>query len=288
MAKWVDEKVLQKYWVENCKKYSLPSRNLKIIKARFNPAFDKYPDVFCTLEDNTEVPAEVEWKTSDFNHDISVLKENKGFIIVFKEDQNFELEQVVVRRDDFENWFNNNSDRLLSESLKEIVTEITERKFPKLWFYYLDAKGKKHFYEKIITRTWGVPKEFRQLDRYRDIQKDDLIAFIGPWYPPRKKGKAISGGRVRLEKFRGDIEKVLVFRVISDYYYDETEVWEKGSHQRWPHRFKFSKEPILELQNIKLRRLSPSTKANLHKLIYSIFWDGNAFSLVDIMSHSEK
>ena len=104
----------------------------------------------------------------------------------------------------------------------------------------------------------------------------------------KKKGKAITGGRVPLQKFKGRIEKIIVFRVTSDYYCDDTELWEHGSSEKWPHRFKFSKEPILELKDININRLSYSAKTNLHKLIYAIFWEGNPSSLVDLMSHGKK
>lgn len=285
MAKWIDEKVLQKYWVENSSKYLI--RGSKIIRARFNPVFDQYPDVFCLTEDNNELPAEVEWKTSDFNHDIALLKNGKGFLIVFDQDQNFELEQIIVDRQDFEDWFNKNSNRILSESLKEIVSEITERKFPKLWFYYLNKSGNRHFYQEIQKQTWGVPKNFRQLNRFRDIKEGDLIAFIGPWLPPRKGGRTATGGRVPFKKFKGDLERIILFRLSGDYYYDENEIWEHGTSEKWPHRFKFIKKPILELKDIKLNKLSYSTRVNLHKLIYSIFWDGNASVLVDLMSHGK-
>ena len=278
MVKWIDEKVLQKYWKENCRKYTV--KGIKIVKCRFNPTFDKYPDVYCLLENNKEVPAEVEWKTSDFNHDISLLKENNGFIIVFEQNQNFELEQVIIEQEDFENWFTKNSKKILSESLKQVRTESSARNFPKLWFYYLNKSANLHFYQEIEKQTWGVPKKFRQLNRFRDIKSEDLIAFIGPWFPLRIKGKAKTGGRVSLQKFKG--------RITGDYYYDETEVWEQGSSEKWPHRFKFAKEPILELKDIRINKLSYSTKTNLHKLIYAIFWEGNPSSLVDLMSHGKN
>ena len=48
--------------------------------------FDSYPDIQKNeLDDGTIVPAEVEWSTSNLDchgHDISVLIENNGFLIV--------------------------------------------------------------------------------------------------------------------------------------------------------------------------------------------------------------
>lgn len=279
MVKWVDEKVLQKYWVENCHKYSV--KGIKIKKSEFNTPFDAYPDVFCILENHERVPAEVEWKTSDFNHDVSVLKDAKGFLIVFEKNQNFELEQVILDRKDFEKWFKEKAGDILRESLNTIIREDEERKFPKLWMYYLNASANLHFYKEIKKRTWGVPKNFRQINRFRDIKRGDLMAFVGPWKP---KG---TGGRVPLNKFRGEIEKVLLFRISENYYYDETEVWEEGSSEKWPHRFKFDDNPIFELGKINISNLSSITKTTLHQLIYQLFWESSPFVIVDLISNSK-
>ena len=180
MVKWIDEKVLQKYFIEKYSKYSYKGN--KIISARFNQPFDRYPDIICVLENHEEVPAEVEWKTSDFNHDINILKDNDGFLIVYEKDQNFELEQLEIDQKDFEKWYIKNARTIFRESIDEICSEIVERKFPELWFYYFDKRSYKDFldYSKGIG-IWGVPgivKEFRQLYRFRDIKKGDLIMFL--------------------------------------------------------------------------------------------------------------
>jgi len=73
LVKWIDEKVLQTYFKEIFKLYDYKGKN--IISVRFNTPFDSYPDIYCVLEDYKEIPAEVEWKTSDFNHNIDVLKD---------------------------------------------------------------------------------------------------------------------------------------------------------------------------------------------------------------------
>jgi hypothetical protein len=118
VPKWVDEKVLQKYFVERHSKYRFKGHD--IFSARFNQPFDKYPDLSCLLDDHREVPAEVEWKTSDFNHDINLLKDNDGFLIVYKKDENFELEQIEVDKEDFDRWYSNTAKSLLDESIKEL------------------------------------------------------------------------------------------------------------------------------------------------------------------------
>lgn len=112
---------------------------MKIIQAELNEPFDRYPDIFCVLEDKRRVPAEVEWKTSSFNHDIDVLREAGGFIIVYVKDQNFELDQVEIDHDDFRSWYVSQAGSLFDDSIRDLKFEIKERKFPELWFYYLDG-----------------------------------------------------------------------------------------------------------------------------------------------------
>ena len=286
MVKWIDEKVLQKYFIERFSKYSIEGH--KIISARFNQPFDRYPDIVCVLDNHEEVPAEVEWKTSDFNHDINVLKEADGFLIVYQKDQNFELEQIEIDQKDFENWYVKNAKTIFKESIVEIRSEIFERKYPELWFYYLDKTSYRDFIDHSQEMgVWGVPgniKTFRQLDRFREIKKGDLILFLARW---KTKG---TGGRVSLKQFKGSFEKGLLHRVTSDYYFNETKIWSDAGRwkgETFPHRFKFDKKPILKLDDIKISKLSYSTKASLHQLIYSILWHGNASSLVDIISHGK-
>jgi len=238
MVKLIDEKVLQKYFTERFSKYSY--KGYKIISARFNEPFDRYPDIVCVLDNHKEVLAEVEWKTSDFNHDITILRENDGFLIVYEKDQNFELEQIAVDKDDFEKWYITNAESIFNESIKEVTKYIKERKYPELWFYYLDYNSYRDFLDHSQDMgVWGVPgniKTFRQIHRFRDIKIGDLILFIARWRP---KG---TGGRVTFKKFKGKFEKAFLHRITTDYYYDETKIWSdkgKWKGELFPHRFKF-------------------------------------------------
>ena len=69
MVKWVDEKVLQLYFKENCDHYSLflDGEEKDITQARFNEPFDRFPDIYCVI-DGEEYPAEVEWLFSRYDH----------------------------------------------------------------------------------------------------------------------------------------------------------------------------------------------------------------------------
>lgn len=75
METWLKERFLQRYAIENFSKFK--PFGLKIISVRDNK--DRYPDLFCILENGKEVPAEVEWRSGNFvqhGHDINELKDN--------------------------------------------------------------------------------------------------------------------------------------------------------------------------------------------------------------------
>jgi len=40
-----------------------------------------------------------------------------GFLIVYRKDQQFELDQVEIDKDDFRNWYVSHADTLLNESV---------------------------------------------------------------------------------------------------------------------------------------------------------------------------
>jgi hypothetical protein len=131
----------------------------------------------------------------------------------------------------------------------------------------------------------GIVKEFRQLNRFRQIREGDLVLFMSGW---KTKGQ---GGRVPFKGFKGGIERATVYKVTTDYYFDESKVWDeiKGwEGETYPHRFQFDKTPIFQLKRIPIRRLSYTTKTELHKVFTgSLFWNGHAASLLDMISHGE-
>ena len=48
----------------------------------------------------------------------------------------------------------------------------------------------------------------------------------------------------------------------------------------------FDKKPIMNLADIQIRKLSYTTRAELHKLLAAtLFWNGHAASLLDMISH---
>ena len=291
METWLRERVLQRYVIENKSKFT--PFGMKILNIRDNK--DKYPDLYCTLENGKEVPVEVEWKSSNFvqhGHDISELKDNQGFVLVCEKDQDlgFEIPQIQIEIPDFEKWFTDNSLRIIQDTTKPYKKESKQRKIPKLWFSYLSLKagGVSDFEPALEHHTWGVQKNYASsvINQISTIQKDDLIAFVGP-------GKGFPG-RVNIKMwikkgFKGYFEKIRVYRVTRSYFYDDKKVIWKGSGkwkgELFPHRFEFDPTPIIHLVNININSLAETSKKELHNMVYANMINASPSTLVDIIYH---
>ena len=166
MKKWLEEKILIKYWTENCTKYSLRDGR-KIRSAQHSLPFDSYPDIQKNeLDDGSIVPAEVEWNTSNFDrhgHDISVLIENNGFLIVLEKDkESFPVEQVEINKNDFLTLIN-------------LIKKIGN-------FKRLKIKSKKNlFYETKILRL-SSNKAKKQINYIPKLSLKESIRLTVDWY----------------------------------------------------------------------------------------------------------
>lgn len=293
METWLRERVLQRYIIENYSRYRPYGQ--RILGIRDNK--DQFPDLYCSLDSNEEVPAEVEWKSSNFiahEHDLNFLKENHGFIFVCEKDLDlgFEILQIEIDIKDFENWFVKNSLEIIQDTTEPYKKSVKERKIPKLWFTYLSLKagGVSDFKKALSSHTWGVQKNYAPsvVNQIMTIQKDDLITFIGP-------GKRFPG-RVDLKtwikkSFRGYFERMQVFRVTRGYFYDDKKIIWKGTgkwkNEIFPHRFEFDPKLLVDLKNIIINQLTATSKQELHRMVYGNLFAANPSTLVDIIYHSE-
>lgn len=293
MEKWLKERVLHRYVLENYKKYT--HNGMKIIQVKDNK--DQYPDLFCILENGKEVPVEVEWKSSNFvqhGHDINFIRENQGFLFVCSKDQDlgYDVPQYLLQTDDFEKWFESHAKEIARDTLIEYKEEAkAERVFPKLWFTYLSLKagGIEHFEVSLKRGVWGVQEGYSGfvINQISSIQKGDIIAFIGP-------GRGFRG-RVDLKTwskraFTGKFERVRLYRVAKGYYFDRTHVWKgarKWTNETFPHRFDFNPHPILDLKNVPINKLSMTAKTELHSMVYNNLIPANPSSMIDLIFYGE-
>ena len=129
----------------------------------------------------------------------------------------------------------------------------------KLWFYYSGTDSFKNREKTLQSKTFGVPFNFRQKERFQDIRKGDLFCFIGPF-------KNMRGGRIPFDEFKKNrkliCKDLTLIKITTDYFYDENEIWEhkvnyltEDNLKNYPHRFNFD-TPILNLKDIKVSGVS--------------------------------
>ena len=88
-------------------------------------------------------------------------------------------------------------------------------------------------------------------------------------------------------------DKIYLFRVTSDYYFNESKIWETSPKGKWknelyPHRFHFDNTPLVIMKNIKINQLGLTSKKELHSLVFSNFRNCDSHTLVDIMHKGEN
>lgn len=311
--KEIPEITLQNYIKFNYQEFDLDFLRLfnsPIESVSFNHPKDRFPDLFFTLKNGEEIPVEVEWKTSSFDHeshaDFAWFKENKGLVMVgvIEGDVNLGLEQIKVDLDKFEKWYVGNSKQLVKDELKALrsLEKSKKRRQPKLWITLLTKKGGalKHFEPALEHETWGIQKNYKvstgKGTRLEEIQKDDLIVFLAGLhgsYKSKTTGKLVYG-RYKMSEwskksFNGKFDYVCIFKVTRDYQEQyEPKIWETSPNGRWkdelfPHRFKFNRNPLMIMKDLNVKDLSASSKSELQNTVYVNFRMCNPETLVDMM-----
>ena len=367
--KAVPEIILQRYVTDKYKQfesYFEKHYGSGIKDVRPNPVKeDNFPDLYFRLKDGRDIPVEVEWKTSKFDHatikntnkpnpEFENFVRKKGLVFVVVEEKNSSLgsiKQVRIPLDRFERWFVSKSKTIVRDATEEFRKQLEgkQHRLPKTWFTLLTKKGNalKHFGPALENETWGIQEKYHVSGegRLEDIQEGDLIAFLaglhgyfisipkvvqiagGGWevvdrytnkilkkgkrgvhrYTSKKKAeKAVKdnttqvAGRYPLpvwikKSFNGYFDYVCVFRVTEGYKYDRTKIagWKTGSKSKWknerfPHRFKFDKNPILIMEKSKVRPLALTTKKELHSIVYSNIGKCEPYTFVDILHNTKQ
>tara|TARA_B100001123_G_C15126677_1_gene953614 strand:- start:207 stop:1109 length:903 start_codon:yes stop_codon:yes gene_type:complete len=294
--KWIHEEVLQRYIKENPHKWKINGK--KVLAVEYNVPFNAYPDLFFTVEgESNRIPVEVEWTSVDFKHPIEVLKDNKGWVFVCyknKEDSEIGAPQFEIPRKDFVRWVKSNGDKLANDTISNIVSDEYKRKTPKLWIQYIGNRGGAipHYDIALKQQCWGIPQSASALKKFKEIKKNDLIMFV------------IQGvdfaGRVpkqiwEKKSFKGKFKKIQVFRITRGYYQSNKIVWKKStSDEIWPHRFDFEARkdnkivPFVNMKNLKVNKMAAHEKEQLRVVVSANFIEGDHSTLVDCMHSSEQ
>ncbi len=297
--KWVQEIVLQRYIKENPQKWKIHGK--KVLAINYNDPFNAYPDLLFTVEgEPNSIPVEVEWRSSDFNHDAKVLIERNGMVFCLKKDQEDEIigvKQFEIPRNGFQVWLKSNAINLLKDSLSNFDESVT-RNTPKLWIKYISKRGGDlDDYKKYGHRhTAGIQTKHKAVKKFKQVQKDDLIMFVIEGIQFNARGPP---EKWHLSSFRGTFKKIEVFRVTKGYYDSrkegEGEIWGRSEDgDIYPHRFKFDelenngKTPLLKLKNLKVSKLSYIAIEQLRKVASANFIEGDYATLVECIYHSQQ
>lgn len=273
MAKWFDESILIKYWEDRCNQYILQS-GIRINSAKRNPSFGRYPDISENyLSDNTVVPAEIEWMTTNFDkhgHDIEELRRQNGFLIVYKQNAGFPLEQVEINKEDFIKWFKENAENLCIETLQNIEHATKKSNEPQVYLFYVPKPGKKNFEIALKNGTWGFPAsktgKTRGLEKLMQIKKGDILVFVREW----KSSKSVSGGRVQTSNYIGNFKNIIGVTVTRGFYEDDKLIWENSNY---PYRVDFRKKVLFEGEDIPCD--AKTLGKSLHEILRKLQMNGS-------------
>ena len=296
MPKWIDEKVLQLYFKENCSHYMLRmgDEGKSIEGCSFNPeGFDNFPDLICTI-DGKPTPAEVEWLSSRYDHDAKNPRRHGdfvkrgGFLVVFNKDVEIcNLRQIPVNQKHFKKWFKTNAGKIFYETVKSFHEEIVfKRKYQKIWVVFVTREMVKNLEVGLKKGIWGFTEgRFNQAPQISGFQKNDLIIFFGPISngPPYFTPRLSETRFYRLIKKNPSmaIKNISAFRVRKNYWNEKTVaqakkrrfgvVWpdENLKNEKYPHRFKFYRYEIVNFSDVQLSRMSFTTISSLRKFMKS-------------------
>ena len=309
MVQWLDEKILQRYVLENPRKWNKFFEGKSIDKIIYNPkGFDDFPDLLFYLKGGGSIPVEVEWTSSKFKdhkHQINDIekfakfKRDKGFVLVgfrntelvVRQETMFEKEKDV---DGFKKWLKKRSFPIVKDTLLEF-SPTPRGNSPILWIIYVNSErsGMTNYKKALESQTWGLPELQKGIETVRE---NDLVMFVieGKWRQPGT-GR-IGQKKWQSNRFRGVFKKIQVFRITKKYFHSTTKIWKD---KIYPHRFKFDSDkqsdwehqkPLVFLKDTQNVRLQAFEKEQLRKIVYSspAFGRGDHSTLVECMLHSKQ
>jgi hypothetical protein len=195
------------------------------------------------------VPAEIEWVTTCFEqhgHDIKVLIDNDGFLVVLRADASFLVEQIEIDRSDFLDWIEGHAREVAAETLTDIDRQVRRSKEPQIFLYYVPrtGRGQKNLEIALGKGVWGFPESGRHVTRglssISQIKRGDIVVVVHN-FTADETVKA-TGGRLPSDKYRGSYESITGLVVTSDLYRDDhLQIW---PDQQYPNRFDFRIPPL--------------------------------------------
>ncbi len=295
--KWLDEAVLQRYVRDNPRKWRINGK--RVLQVNYNQPFDRYPDLSFIVDGEPDpIPVEVEWTSKKFiehGHPIETLRDANGCIFVlFKNIDNLGVPQYEIPYDGFKSWVKANAEKLVDDTA-EALGRTEEITMPRLWIQYISQRGGAigDYEIGLAAQTWGIPENSSMLGKFQEIKKNDLIMFV-------IGGRNFRGrqGQVRniwhRRSFRGEFDKIQVFRITSDYFWSDEIIWPVREGEIYPHRFNFDeldskgRNPFLSLRDVKIKKMAEYEKEQLRIVVGANFMEGDPSILVECMHCSKQ
>jgi len=130
---------------------------------------------------DNEVPVEIKWKASDFNKDnqVSYIKKNKGFLVVFKKDCEIDVPVIQINPKEFQDWIAKRIYNLTGDALssKDIVDKGANK-----WIVALRGESSLKNFKKMQGATsqhfWAFKNSKFVTKQIFNLQKNDEMIFL--------------------------------------------------------------------------------------------------------------
>lgn len=280
MVKWLDEKILIRYWEDRYSHYHL-SDGRSFLSVRRNPNFGAYPDIIENeLSDHTRIPLEIEWYTTNFDlhhHDVNLLRSQNGILLVFQKNASFAVEQIEIDSEDFRTWFCSQANVIVEETIQAVQQMARRSDEPEVYLFYVPGtlRSRKNFKKALENGVWGFPENehsiTRGLSKIQQIREGDILIFVHQW----KKSEHLAEqtnirGRVSSKNFVGMFDQIVGVTVTKGYYReDDHPIWEDSSY---PHRVEFRKDPLFVGKQISCNKRALGK--SLHEILRILMTNG--------------
>ena len=221
---------------------------------------------------NVGIPVEVKWNSSSKigDNQITYLKDNNGFLISFDyydSTKISDIDSIVIDKNDFTNWIQNNISKLTRESLI-YQAELYESQSNQFWIVMLRGTARENWDRMIKNYPkrcfWAFQQHSKALKNIFEIQKGDKCLFI--------KGIANEGmSMTRDSKLKIEYNGWYLTTIKEPYYMalDENRgtFFEKDNptinERRWPHFIDFEINESFDCKSYGLKKYMFGKRGNL-------------------------
>ena len=222
---------------------------------------------------NVGIPVEVKWNSSSKigDNQITYLKDNNGFLISFDDYDSTkisDIDSIVIDKNDFTNWIQNNISKLTRESL---IYQANTSEIPlgtQHWLVFLRGGAHQNWKKMLNSKSkksfWAFRQNRKALRHIFDIQKGDKMIFIIGF------AKGENQGIKNNPKFEFQYSGWYETTVTEPYYMNlenesgnffESDISLTPGQRKWPHFIDFEIEDSYEGPKINYGKRGELSKA---------------------------